>query len=105
LKKFEEAERCWKKLLVLDKDFRQAYLNLLELYATTGNDGEYITLLKKVTLWPDAPVIVYKKLGDYYLKNNDIENARTAYKTALEKGLDGRIRKCLNKQFILYHKQ
>jgi len=77
-----EAEKCWREILRIDRYDTEAMLNLLKLYSTEGQSSKYVEALKEVAKWPAVPKPAERWLGDYYRSIGRQDLAEQHYRKA-----------------------
>ncbi len=84
MKRFDEAEKVFKKALSLNENLVEPYVALAKIYVSTGKADkaihEYERLLKKK---PDL-VMAYMAIGSIQQKLGRVDKAETAYRDALK---------------------
>jgi len=108
-KKFTEAIEKYKKILEIDKDFAQVYVELGGIYSKQKNFeeaikkyNEAIELDEAIKLNPELTT-AYIGLGDEYSKQEKFKDAVENYEKALS--IDDKSTKTYRKLFLLYLKQ
>ncbi len=85
---YKAAEKCWKKLLLVDRAEVTGRLNLLDLYTTTGESAKKVSLLKDAVLPKDLPAGLLKQFGDHYYSIGLVQDAKKTYQRSITSGID-----------------
>ena len=87
INKFEDAEKYLLKAESLPNPTAETYYNLSYIYKQTYEKEKSIKYLIKAGEYKDAPVLVLKDLGSYYLSSGQFDKAKKIYSRALNLGL------------------
>ncbi|MDH4158061.1 MAG: tetratricopeptide repeat protein, partial [candidate division Zixibacteria bacterium] len=84
----DEAEKRLRKALMLDSTLFQIPYNLSHVHRDRGNMVKYLEYLEAAARIKGSNHIVFRELGDVYLRQRNYDRARRAYGIAVAKGLD-----------------
>jgi len=87
-KEWKKAEKALRGSISLNNASNETHYNLITLYKHFYHQDKFLGCLLEAASRKDTPLIVFKELGDYYLKSEQYKRSAEAFRAALQKGLD-----------------
>lgn len=88
MRRLDDAEKMYLTAEHLGDTSLELHTNLEQLYRLTGDEERRIKYLKMAASHENVAASTVAMLGDWYLEARDYDRAASAYRRALEKGLD-----------------
>ena len=85
---YEEADEALLDGISLDPDNIDPLTGLVFVYQALGRKEAWLEYLTRLGDHAEAPARVFKELGDYYLEQDDFEQAGRYYRRGMQRGLN-----------------